>query len=140
MLSILPENWHTWYLGGADSKSALRFLKYRPQNSFLGKFGPEKWKLSILLENRHPEYGEHADSYSDINFLIFLPWVHFLANLGWKSQNNYVDDFISSRSLTLLQFTHCVPYVVFMFCQLVILERKKHCCSFCVKVGRVSRR
>ena len=54
-----------------------------------------------------------------------LPW----ANLGQKSQNNYVYDyvydFISPQSLTLLQLRHCVPYVVFMFCELVLLQKKK---------------
>ena len=50
-LSISTENWHTWYFGEADSKSRLRFLKFRPQNQFLGKFGPKNSKLSILSEN-----------------------------------------------------------------------------------------
>ena len=27
-LFILAENWHTWYIGGVDSKSKLRFLKF----------------------------------------------------------------------------------------------------------------
>ena len=50
-LSVLTENWHTWYLGSADSESGLRFLKFRPQNPFLGKFGPKNSKLSVLSEN-----------------------------------------------------------------------------------------
>ena len=57
-LSVLTENWHTWYLGGANSKSGLRFLKFRPQNQFLGKFGPTKLKLSLLTENWHTLYLE----------------------------------------------------------------------------------
>ena len=37
-LSISSENWHIWYLGGADSVlSGLRFLKFRPQNLFLSR-------------------------------------------------------------------------------------------------------
>ena len=52
-LSVLPENWHKWYLGGGASKSTLRFLKFWPQNTFLGKFRPKKWKFSILPENWH---------------------------------------------------------------------------------------
>ena len=70
-LSVLPESWHTWYLGGVYSKSTLRFLQFRPQNPFLGKFGLKKSKLSILPENWNTEYGEDADSYSNINFLNF---------------------------------------------------------------------
>ena len=31
-LSILTENWHKWYIGGVDSKSRLRFLKFGSQN------------------------------------------------------------------------------------------------------------
>ena len=30
-----------------------RFLKFQPQNSFLDKFGPKKWKLAVLHENCH---------------------------------------------------------------------------------------
>ena len=30
----------------ADSKSRLRFLKFQPQNQFLGKFGPKKFGIS----------------------------------------------------------------------------------------------
>ena len=54
-MSILNENWHTWYLGGADSESGLRSLKFRAQNPFLDKFGPKKsvvcfaWKLAHMV-------------------------------------------------------------------------------------------
>ena len=89
-LSVLPENWHTWYLGGADSKSTLRFLKFRLQNTFLGKFGP-------------------------------------------KSQNNYVYDFISPRSLTLLQFgalcTLCCIYVLWA-CNIIEKKFKVVCLAW----------
>ena len=83
-LSILTENWHTWYMGSADSESRLRFLKFRPQNSFLSKFGPKKSMLSFLLENWYKWYLEDADSYSDTNFLNFQPKIHFWANLDKK--------------------------------------------------------
>ena len=52
-LSFLPENWHKWYLRGADSESGHRFSKFRSQNSHLGKFGSKKSKLSVLSENWH---------------------------------------------------------------------------------------
>ena len=70
-LYILTENSHITYLGGADSESGLRFLKFRPQNSFLGKFGPKKSKLYVLPENWHTWYLEYVDSYSNISFLNF---------------------------------------------------------------------
>ena len=28
--TFLTENWHTWYFGGVDSESRIRFLKFRP--------------------------------------------------------------------------------------------------------------
>ena len=52
-LSVLPENWHKWYLRGADSESGPGFLKFWPQNSFLGIFVLKKSKLSVLPENLH---------------------------------------------------------------------------------------
>ena len=36
---------------GVDSESRLKFLKFRLQNPFLGKFGPKNSKLSVLSEN-----------------------------------------------------------------------------------------
>ena len=70
-MSVLTENWHTLYLGGADSGSGRRILEFHRQISFLGKFLPNKSKLSILSENWHTWYPEDADSYSDISFLDF---------------------------------------------------------------------
>ena len=63
--------WHTWYFGGVHSESRLRFLKFRPQNLFLGKFGPKNSKFSILSENWYSWYLKDGDSYSNISFLNF---------------------------------------------------------------------
>ena len=83
-LSILTENWVTWYLGGADSKSGLRFLKLQPQNPFLSKFGPKKSNLSVLSKNWHTCYLKDADPFSKeadscfgVSFLNFLSKIHF---------------------------------------------------------------
>ena len=38
-----------WSLGGADTRSRLRFLKFRPQNPFFGKFGLKKIKLLFWM-------------------------------------------------------------------------------------------
>ena len=48
-LSILPENWHTWYLGGGYSESGLRFSKFRPQNFFLANLSRKSipWLFSF---------------------------------------------------------------------------------------------
>ena len=67
-------NWHTWYIGGADSESRL--------------FGPKKSKLSVMLEDRHKWYLGDADYYFNISPLNFLPKIHFWANLGQKSQSS----------------------------------------------------
>ena len=86
-LSILNKNWHTWYIGGADSESRLRFLKLWPPNPFLGKFGTKKSNLFVLPENWYTWYLEDADSHSNISFLNFQPKIHFWVNLGQKIQN-----------------------------------------------------
>ena len=39
-----------WSLGGADTKSRLRFLKFRPQNPFFGKFRLKKSKLLFWMK------------------------------------------------------------------------------------------
>ena len=44
-LPTLTENWSTWNIGGVGSESRLRYLKFRPQNLFLGKFWNQKFKV-----------------------------------------------------------------------------------------------
>ena len=63
-LSVLPKNWQTYTMKililNPIPNPELRFSKFRPQNPFLGKFGPKKSKLSVL-----------PDFCSDISFLKF---------------------------------------------------------------------
>ena len=84
-ISILTENWHTWYIGGADCESRIRPLKFRAQNPFLGKFGPKYSKLSILSENWYTQYLKDADSESRLRFLKFWPQNSFLGKFGRKN-------------------------------------------------------
>ena len=178
----MPQNLHRWYLGGANSKSTLTFLKFRFQNSFLGKLGPKKGKLSILPENWHTSYLEDDYSYSNISFLNLQLQIHFWANLGHKGQSCLsclkIDTWSMMRMLILIptlifsisnpksifrqiwaekvkiimfmilfpsnrlhycNFGHCVPYVVLMFCELVMLYKISQNCSFYLKIGRASR-
>ena len=86
-MSILTKNWHTWYIGGVDSESRLRFLKFQPQKPFLCKFGPKNSKLSVLSENWCSQYLKDADSKSRLRFLKFWTQNPFWANLGPKSQS-----------------------------------------------------
>ena len=80
-LSILTENWCSRYLGGADTESGLRFLKFRSQNPFLGKFVPKKPKFSILTENWRTEYIEDS-----VSFFFQFPTLNpFLGKLGPKT-------------------------------------------------------
>ena len=53
------------------SNQTFRFLKLRPQNSFLEKFGPKKSKVSLLSENWYTWYLKDVDSYCNISFLNF---------------------------------------------------------------------
>ena len=71
-----------WFLGGDEPR--LRFSKFRPQNPFLGKFGPEKSKLSVLSKNEQTWYLKDADSFSNISFLNFQPKNSFLGKFGPK--------------------------------------------------------
>ena len=52
-LSILSSNWHTFYLGGADSVFGLRFLKFWPPNFFGGKFGLKSQNCPFCLKMAH---------------------------------------------------------------------------------------
>ena len=64
MLSILTDNWHIWYLGGADSKSGLRLLKFWPQNPFWRKCGPKNYVLE-RERDREREKERETDKQTD---------------------------------------------------------------------------
>ena len=49
-LSVLTENWHTWYLGSAESECGLRVLKLRPQNPFLDKLESKNLNYVLCLQ------------------------------------------------------------------------------------------
>ena len=83
-LSILTKNWHTWYIGGANSEAWLTLLKFRPQNPYSGKFGPKNSKLSGLSENWCTHYLKDADSKSRLRVLNFRPQNPFLGKFGSK--------------------------------------------------------
>ena len=44
-LSILPENWHTWYLEDADSYFNICLLNFKPKTNFWANF----WALPDLF-------------------------------------------------------------------------------------------
>ena len=79
-LKVVHFDWKLTHMvyWGIDSESRLRFLKFRPQNPFFGKFGPKNSKLSLCLK-----IGTH----SILRMLIPNPDLYFWANLGPKSQS-----------------------------------------------------
>ena len=83
-----------------------------------------------------------------VSMLILIPTLIFLISNPksifreiWAEKVKTIMFMIlfSPRLLTLLQFGHCEPYVVFMFSELVILYKKSQSYSFGLKIGRVSR-
>ena len=73
-VSVLTENWYTWYLGGVGSESKNTFSKFRAQIQFLGKFGPKSKKCLFCLK-----IGTHGIS----RMLIFIPiLVFWISNLN----------------------------------------------------------
>ena len=87
-LYILIENAHITYLGGADSKSGLRFLKFRPQNLFLGKFGPKKSMFCLKI-------GTHGIW----NMLILIPTLVF-----WISKPKLIFGEIWAEKVKVVHF------------------------------------
>ena len=72
-LSVLTENWQTWYLWGADSKSGLKSLKFWPKINF--------WAISVRKSKKSPlclKIGTHGIS----RMLVFIPTLVFwISNL-----------------------------------------------------------
>ena len=85
-LSVLTENWYTWYLGSADSESGLRFLKFRPQNPFSSNMGQKGQSCPFFLK-----IGMHGiltmlihiqTFFSEISFSEFPTLNPFLGKFG----------------------------------------------------------
>ena len=67
-MSILTETWHTGYLGGVDSESALRFLKFWPKIYFWASLGQKSQSCLFCLK-----IGTHGNS----RMLILIPALVF---------------------------------------------------------------
>ena len=80
---ILNENWYTWYIAGANSKSRLRYLKFRYQNPFLGEIGLKISNLSVCSNG----ISRMLIPNPDLHFWNSYPKIHFLAKLASKFQN-----------------------------------------------------
>ena len=86
-LSVLPENWHSWYIAVADSESSLRTSKFQPQNSILGKFGLKSKSCSFGLKISTHDILEELILHQDLVFQNPDPEILFWANLVQKSKS-----------------------------------------------------
>ena len=86
-MSVLTENWYTWYLESVDSKSGLRFLKFQSQNPFMGKFWPKKSKLCVFLKIGTRGILTILILIETLVFWISDPKSIFWANFDQKSQS-----------------------------------------------------
>ena len=86
-MSVLPKNWHSWYIGGADSESRLRIAKFQPQNLFWGKFGPKRKNCPFCLKIDTRGILEEQILPPELVFRKSEPKILFGANLGRKIQS-----------------------------------------------------
>ena len=86
-MSILTKNWHTWYFGGVDSESRLRFLKFRPQNPFWANLGPKIQSRPFCLKIGTQSISRVMIPNPDLDFWDSDLKIHFWANLGRKIQS-----------------------------------------------------
>ena len=110
-MSILTENWHTWYIGGVDSESRLRFLKVRPQNPFLSKFGPKIQSCPLCMKIGAHNISRMLITNPDLDLWNFDPKIYFWANLDRKnrslaenSHTECLDNFDSYSDITFPSF------------------------------------
>ena len=83
----MSESWYTWYLGGADSESRLRFLKFRLQNSFLGKFGLKSQNCPFCLKIGAHAILEELIPNPDLDFGNSDPTIQFLRKFQPKKHS-----------------------------------------------------
>ena len=142
-LSILPETWHTWYLGGADSKSTL--WNSDPKIYFWANLGQISESCPFCLKT-----GTHSISRMIILIPTLVFWISNPKSIFgqiWAKKVKVVC-FAWKRihtvwwrcwSLTLLQFgalcTLCCIYVLWA-CNII---EKSPSYLFCLRIGKVSR-
>ena len=86
-MSILTENWHTWYIGGVNSKSRLKFLEFWPQNPFFGQIWVQKFKVARFVWNGTHSISRMLIPNPDLDVWNFDPKIYFWANLLPKIQS-----------------------------------------------------
>ena len=114
------------------------FLKFRPQNPFLGKFGPKYSKLSVLPENWCTYISRILILNPDLDFWNFDPKIHFSANFSPKIQSCPFCLKIGALSISRILIPN--PDLDFWNFDLKIhfwanLGPKSQSCPFCLKIG-----
>ena len=142
-MSILTENWHTWYIGGVDSKLRfqtpdLDFWIFDPKIHFWAKLDPKIQSCPGLSEKWYIRNIRNADSESRLRFLIFRPQNSFLGKFGSKnsklsvlSENWYTQYLEDADSESKLRFWKFWPEKPFW----ANLGQKSQLCPFYFKNG-----
>ena len=84
---MLTKHLHTSYIGGADSKSRLRFLKFWHKIHFWANVGPKIQSSLFCLNICAHSISRMLIPNLDLDFWNFDHKIHFWANLGSKIQS-----------------------------------------------------
>ena len=133
-MSILTENRHTWYFGGVNSKSGLRFLKFRPQIHFWANLDPKTQSCSFCLK-----IGAYGISRMLILITTLFFWIsnpNFLSGQIWTEKVKIGTHAISEVQIPNpdLDFWNSDPKIHFW----ANLSRKSKSCSVWLEIGTQS--
>ena len=103
-LSVLTENWHTWYIEDADSYSDISFLNFQSQIYFWVNLGRKNQSCQFCLK-----IGTHGFSTMLILILTLVLWVSnpksiFLFVLPENWHTWYLKYAISYSNISFLNF------------------------------------
>ena len=101
-LSVLTENWYTWYIGSADSEFRLRFVKFRPQIPSLGKFRSKNQSYPFFFK-----IGTHGI----LKMLILIPTLVF-----WISDPRSIFGQIWAKKVKVVHFDWKLAHMVYWGC------------------------
>ena len=132
-MSILTENWHTWYFGGVDSKSRFRFWNSDHKIHFWANLGLKSQSCLFCLKIGPQSISRMPIPNPDLNFWNFDLKIHFWSNFGPKIQSYPFCLKIGAHSLSNpdLDFSNFDPKIHFW----ANLGPKTQSCPFCLKIG-----
>ena len=118
-LPVSTENWQTWYLGGADSNSGLKSLKFWPKINF--------WAISVRKSKKSPlclKIGSHGI----LRMLIFIPilvfWISNPKSILGKFRSKNLELFVLPENYQkeYLEDFDCCSEISFLKCQTKIIS------------------